>query len=73
MDQLTVKISKSKQVAFSERELEAMGFGSAKTLKRHRYQGVGIPYVKMGPRRIRYLKTDLLKYLRQNRIEPAKK
>jgi hypothetical protein len=73
MNQLTDAVKKSKKVAFTEKELEAMGICSAKTLKRHRYQGIGLPYVKIGPRRVRYLKADLLKYLKANRIEPAKK
>jgi len=39
-------------------------------LAQDRYQGRGVPYTRVG-RRIRYLKDDVLKYLRDNRIGAA--
>jgi hypothetical protein len=65
-------IRKSPKIAFSEQELEAMGLGSAETFKTDRGLGRGIPYVKFS-RRIRYLKSDVLKYLAENRVVPKEK
>ncbi|MBX9921674.1 MAG: helix-turn-helix domain-containing protein [Mycolicibacterium frederiksbergense] len=39
-------------------------------LAQDRYRGRGIPYVRVG-RRIRYLRTDVLKYLEGNKIGAA--
>ena len=73
MDENTTgMIEKSGKIAFSERELEVMGLGAAKTFKGDRYRGRGIPHVRIG-RRIRYLKSDLLNYLKENRVVPNEK
>ncbi len=40
-------------------------------LAQDRYLGRGVPYVKVGDKRIRYLREDVLKHLRDNRIGAA--
>jgi hypothetical protein len=70
-DTITQEIKKSEKIAFTEQDLEEMGLGSAKTFKRDRYEGKGLPFVKIG-RRVRYLKSDLLDYLNSNRVVPQK-
>jgi len=44
---------------------------SEHTLDRHRKEGKGIPYVRIG-RTIRYRSTDVAKYLAEHRVEPEK-
>lgn len=42
-----------------------------KTLSQKRYLGQGIPYVKVGGH-VRYLKDDVLAYIKANRVETDK-
>jgi len=44
---------------------------SEHTLDRHRKEGKGIPYVRIG-RTIRYRSADVAKYLAEHRVEPEK-
>ncbi len=41
---------------------------SPASLAQDRYHGRGVPYVKVGAKRVRYLREDVLEYLRQNRL-----
>jgi hypothetical protein len=41
---------------------------SEASLAQDRYKGTGIPFVKCGSRRVRYLKADVLAYLAANRM-----
>ena len=38
-------------------------------LAQDRFHGRGIPFVKIGARRVRYLRDDVLKYLQDNRMQ----
>lgn len=40
---------------------------TAEALAQDRYLGIGIPYVIVGRRRVRYLKADVVRYLTENR------
>jgi hypothetical protein len=44
---------------------------SVRTLRNERFLKKGCPYVKLG-RSVRYLISDINKYLTQNRIDPKK-
>lgn len=65
-------IRKLPKIAFDEQDLEDLGLGSAQTFRGDRTLGRGIPYVKF-KRRVRYLKSDVLKYLAENRVVPKEK
>lgn len=41
---------------------------SVAALAQDRYRGRGIPFVKVGTKRVRYLREDVLKYLQDNRM-----
>jgi hypothetical protein len=43
---------------------------SPRTLEQQRLRGRGLPYIKIG-RQIRYLLSDVLAYLRDNRHDPS--
>lgn len=58
------EILKPKQLA------EFIGMSEA-SLGQDRYLGQGIPYVKIG-KRVRYLKDDVLAYIKANRVEAGK-
>ena len=60
----------SGKILFSERDLEKFGFKSANSLRNDRYKGVGLPFVRVGKRNIKYLRSDLVKWLSQNRVVP---
>lgn len=45
---------------------QVLGISPA-SLAQDRYLGKGIPFVKIG-KRVRYMREDVLEYLRQNRI-----
>ena len=65
------KMEKTEKILFSELDLERFGFKNAQSLRNDRYRGVGLPYVKMGPRgSVKYLRSDLVKFLAENRIVP---
>jgi hypothetical protein len=42
---------------------------TAAALAQDRYLGRGVPFVKFGERRIRYLRSDVLAYLTANRMQ----
>lgn len=44
-------------------ELAPVLFLTADALAQDRYRGVGIPYVVLGRRRVRYLRADVCRYL----------
>ncbi len=44
---------------------------SHRTLEQHRLRGSGPPYVRLGRRQLRYLKSDLTAYLLGHRHDPA--
>ncbi|WP_368572780.1 helix-turn-helix transcriptional regulator [Mycolicibacterium porcinum] len=41
---------------------------SEASLAQDRYKGTGIPFTKVGSKRIRYLKADVMAYLEANRM-----
>lgn len=41
---------------------------SEASLAQDRYKGTGIPFVKVGNRRVRYLRADVMAYLQANRM-----
>lgn len=43
---------------------------SPRTLEQQRLRGRGLPYVKI-ERQVRYLRSDILAYLRDNRHDPS--
>ena len=68
--QIVEAIEDSRKVLFTEQEVANFGFGSAGTLRNNRYRGIGLPFVRLGKRAIRYRRDDLIKFLNDNRIEP---
>jgi len=54
----------SKNVLLTEQELADLTKTSVKTLQGHRWQKVGIPYLKIG-RAVRYRLEDVERYLDQ--------
>lgn len=42
---------------------------SEASLAQDRYKGTGIPFVKVGNRRVRYLRVDVMAYLHANRMQ----
>jgi len=63
----------SKQIMYSARELEKFGIKSAASLRNDRYKGVGLPYHRMGKRNIKYLRSDIVKFLSACRVVPSGK
>ena len=41
------------------------------TLRNHRHLGIGLKYFRIG-RSVRYLWSDVWKYIEENRVEPAR-
>lgn len=56
------------QVLTAAQLAQVLGISPA-SLAQDRYRGRGVPYVKIGAKRVRYLREDVLKYLRQNRLQ----
>jgi hypothetical protein len=52
----------------NEKELATILKSSVAKLRRDRWLGRGIPYLKNG-RSVRYLETDILKFIEDNRVE----
>ena len=48
---------------------EITGF-AVQTLRNHRFQSVGIPYLVVGKRAIRYRPADVEAYMEKTRINP---
>ena len=44
---------------------------SVKLLRKHRWEGKGLPYVKFGAR-VLYAETEVVEYLQKHRIETGK-
>ena len=66
-----IKALKEKRKLFlTEKELEALGIGTAKAFRMQRYFGKGMPYVRVSERQIRYYWPDVVKHLKKNRVEP---
>lgn len=42
------------------------------TLANHRCKGVGIPYIKLGSRLVRYRESDILAAIESGRVVPGK-
>ncbi len=57
--------------SLNEKELASALNSSVAKLRRDRWLGQGIPYVKNG-RSVRYLETDVLKFIEENRVETSK-
>lgn len=51
------------------KELGAILGLSSASLCQDRYLGIGIPFIKIGAKRVRYLRDDVLKYLQDNRMQ----
>jgi DNA-binding transcriptional MerR regulator len=45
---------------------------SAETLRLWRRRGIGPPYVRVGPRLVRYLRDDLASFIRSRRVEAGR-
>lgn len=60
------------EVKFLDQKQAAALLGrSPKSLERDRQKGRGLPYVRFGPRCIRYALPDILEFAQANRIEPS--
>jgi len=70
MSELIDILKNTGKILFTEKELEQMGFGKAPTLRNNRHRHVGLPFVRVGKRSIRYHKDDLIRHLKENRVEP---
>ena len=57
--------------SINEKELASVLKSSVAKLRRDRWLGQGIPYVKNG-RLVRYLETDVLEFLEENRVGTSK-
>ncbi|GAA4294646.1 helix-turn-helix domain-containing protein [Mycobacterium paraffinicum] len=55
------------EVATARQLAEFLGVSEA-SLAQDRYLRKGVPFTRVGGRRIRYLRDDVLKYLQANRI-----
>ncbi|RIT84228.1 DNA-binding protein [Mycobacteroides abscessus] len=51
------------------KELAAELHMTEAALAQDRYRGTGIPFVKVGGRRVRYLRADVMAYLASNRMQ----
>ena len=58
---------KKSVVLLTEKEVQELYKLNVKTLQRERFNGTGIPYVKLG-RRVRYKIEDIQKYIERNTI-----
>jgi hypothetical protein len=56
----------------TERDLEAIGFLSARTLRNLRSMGKGLPFYKIRGK-VCYLKNDAVAYIKSKRVDPADK
>ena len=54
-------------VLLTEKEVQELYKLNVKTLQRERFNGSGIPYIKLG-RRVRYKVSDINAYLEKNTI-----
>lgn len=54
----------------NEVEVSKMTAIAVSTLRNQRFQGVGIPYIKIG-RSVRYSLDDVVRYLNDRRIQTA--
>lgn len=54
----------------TEREVAALTSLALPTLRNHRVQGRGIPYVKIG-RSVRYSYTEVMEYMQAHRVDPG--
>ena len=72
-DRTIEELRNSEKILFTEQEVAAKGFAGARTLRNNRHKGIGIPYVKIGARAIRYHRDDLIRWLNSNRIDPNKR
>ena len=52
------------------KELEDLGIKSESSLRNDRWKGIGIPYVKIGSKSVRYRRADVLDYIERNRVVP---
>jgi hypothetical protein len=57
--------------SIDEKELANVLSSSVAKLRRDRWLGRGIPYVKNG-RSVRYLENDVMKFIEENRVETSK-
>ena len=54
----------------SEREVSKITGFALQTLRNHRHVSLGIPYLVIGKRSIRYLPADVTAYMERTRISP---
>ena len=52
-----------------EQETAARVELSVQTLRNHRTLGIGIPYVKLGKKSVRYTEEDIERFIQANRVE----
>lgn len=57
--------------SINEKELAITLRSSVAKLRRDRWLGQGVPYIKNG-RSVRYLESDILKFIEENRVETSR-
>ena len=60
----------SQQKYLNERQVSEITGFAVQTLRNHRFQSVGIPYLVVGKRAIRYRPADVQAYMEKCRINP---
>jgi hypothetical protein len=60
----------SEQKYLTEREVSEITGFAVQTLRNHRFQSAGIPYLVCGKRSIRYLPQDVEEFMESVRIDP---
>ena len=54
----------------NERQVSEITGFAVQTLRNHRFQSVGIPYLRIGRRAIRYKPQDIQRFMERTRIDP---
>jgi hypothetical protein len=57
----------------SESEVATLIKVSPDKLKMDRHRGIGIPYLKLGVKSVRYRRSDVEQYLREQRVVPVRR
>lgn len=54
----------------TEKQVESLTGISTSTLQKHRFNGTGLPYVKLSARMIRYSQSAIVRYMHAHEIVP---
>lgn len=54
----------------NEREVAELTGFAIQTLRNHRHNGLGIPYIKATSRAVRYFEPDVYEYMESRKIVP---